>query len=210
MEYSSEYTTKAETKEWRKLFRDNLTAVTEGMRKTGIAFAWSLVGSSKRNLVIRHHNKGFDLDYQLELLKNGQNLKAKEIKDAFLDEFKKAWKDTDFSPSEDSTSAITMKLKDVSKSKILVGYDVVIIQKKDGDTEILHHEKGENESYCFQTLPKSKLMPEKIKFIKENKLWRELRDEYYHQKTTDNTDKKSYQLYVETVNIINDRYSPGL
>lgn len=200
--------TKAETKEWKTNFREKICLIKDLMKEKGISFGWGLVGSSKRNLVIKHHNKGFDLDYQLELLKNARDLKTKEIKDAFLDAFNKAWRETDFSPAEDSTSSITIKKVNQSESKIEVGYDVVILKRENDEMSILRHKKGENESYGFEKLEKSKLVPEGVKYIKENKLWDKLRDEYYKQKTEDKSGKKSYQLYIETVNIIYENSKP--
>ena len=65
-----QFVTKSELAPYKELFMNVFHEVQKECRKQyGLTFNFNLVGSAKRNMVIRHHNKGFDLDYQLFLQK---------------------------------------------------------------------------------------------------------------------------------------------
>ena len=69
----AEYVSKNEVKPYRKIFDKMMVDIRESVRKKGITFTYQLVGSAKRNLVVSHHNKGFDCDYQIVIRKNKNN-----------------------------------------------------------------------------------------------------------------------------------------
>ena len=84
-----EYVSKNEIKPYRKQFEEKLLPpIRKECKKNGLTFEHNLVGSAKNNLVVRHHNKGFDCDYQLTLRKNKKNLDPNTIKDYFSKLFK--------------------------------------------------------------------------------------------------------------------------
>ena len=104
-----QFVTKSELAPYKELFMNVFHEVQKECRKQyGLTFNFNLVGSAKRNMVIRHHNKGFDLDYQLFLQKNKQDLSEKEIKTLLIKLFRKYFPQ-EFNRREDSTSAITIK-----------------------------------------------------------------------------------------------------
>ncbi len=196
-----EYVKKKEVKPYRKEFSEKIELVREEVREEGITFTYVLVGSAKRNLVVRHHNKGFDCDYRIEIKKNKEDIKAKEMKEIFMRAFDKAFEDTEFKPCENSTSAITIKKVDKNDSKIIFGYDIVIVKVKDDDFEILRNLK--DGTYKFEKLPESKNHMEKVKDIKGKDMWKDVRDIYLEKKEkNENAEepKKSFQLFVETIN----------
>lgn len=201
-----EYMTKAEIQEWHKKFIYWIEHIRKEIREKGLTFECRLVGSAKRHLVIRHHNRGFDLDFQIILQKNKNQLSEKNIKQLFIDLLNPLITSEGFNNCDDSTSAITIKMVDERKSKIIAGYDIVILRKSIDDienTEILRHYKNCNpEIWKFELLPDMKNASNQFRNIKGPKMWQELRERYYNKKINDTSGKKSFQLLHETVNEI--------
>lgn len=108
------YIAKKELKEPKKILNDWILRVQKAIKKEyKITFSFNLIGSGKRNLVIKSCNSNwFDLDCQLVIRKMPKefNLKsnAKKVKDIFRRAFDKEKLD-DFSYCEDSTQALTSK-----------------------------------------------------------------------------------------------------
>ena len=105
-----EYVSKYEIGESVELFEQVVHRVQCDCVKIGVTFDYYLVGSASHNLVVPHHNKGYDLDYQLFLKRNSEELSGKIIKDNLRSFFDQYMPDS-FDYAEDSTSAITIKKK---------------------------------------------------------------------------------------------------
>ena len=84
-----EFMTKAEVKPHRQEFKNIIDSIRRDIRNEGITFTYTLIGSAKRNLVLRHHNKGYDCDYKITIQKNINKVKEKELKQMFMDAFNK-------------------------------------------------------------------------------------------------------------------------
>lgn len=205
------YLTKKEAKDDKDYFierADNIRLEA----KDDFSICFSLVGSSKRNMILIREdieNDPYDYDYQLLLAKNKKDKSQKEIKDYFLDLFKDEFTKEDNWKVEDSTSAIT--IKKIEDCKLKYSYDVVIIKTnaKTLKSNILkHYKKDENNSedkYCWEEIPDYKTHRENLKQISGTEDWSDLR-EIYKGKQEDNKDKpkiekiKSYLLFIQSVN----------
>lgn len=206
-----EYVSKSEVMPYRKLFEQEvLPGVRAECRKKGLTFDCRIVGSARRNLVVRHHNKGFDCDYQIFIKQNNNELSGEEIKKLLMSGFNKNMPDA-FDYCEDSTSAITIKQKHGSKIKF--SYDVVILLESDnGQVQILRRVKnGEKYNYIWNLLPNSADLECKIKQIESDGHYEELRALYYQKKVDKNygnnyQDRKSFQLLNEAANEIISKY----
>ena len=194
-----QFVTRSELAPYKKLFVDVFHDVQKTCRKEyGLTFNFNLVGSAKRNMVIRHHNKGFDLDYQLFIQKNRKNLSAKQIKNILIKLFKNyfPW---DYKRYEDSTSAITVKK--VLKDKIEIGYDIVILKFTGNICEII---RRQGQEYFWNELPDTKNYIDNLNKIK-GPLWIKLKN-VYGQKILQKhngqkyKDKKSFQILNEAIN----------
>lgn len=199
----TEYVSKNEVKPYRKIFDEMIAKMRKEVKENGITFTYLLVGSAKRNLVVRHHNKGFDCDYQVFIQKNKKGLNPKEIKKIFMDLFNK-YSPSEFSNCEDSTSAITIKKKDTDNSKIEFSYDVVILKKSEGNTEIIRRKK---DNYTWNELGEGyENYPENAQQVKGSDAWQKLRDIYLEKKENQMNgfkgyiEKKSFQLFQESIN----------
>ena len=200
-----EYMTKAEIQKWHIKFLGWIEHIRDKIRERGLTFDCRLVGSAKRHFVIRHHNKGFDLDFQIILHKNKDNLSEKNVKKLFMDLLNPVVVEEGFDNCKDSTSAITIKMVDKEKSKIITGYDVVILKRILNygveKTEILRHYKDKTpQIWKFEQLPDIVNASEQFRKIKGPRMWQDLRERYYYKKTNDTSGKKSFQLLHEAVN----------
>ncbi|PPE06640.1 hypothetical protein [Mesoplasma corruscae] len=181
-----------------------------------------LTGSGKRKLVL--HNDGvFDLDFQIWLSqskkrKPNQNFEPEKIKLFIFNAFKEMLEKPEFWKLEDSTTAITMKkLNEKISGGIEYSYDLVVVFKhpKTSESQVIKRTKnGSKFNYIWNKLSNEANDFEiKVKKIKELHMWKDLRDIYKNKKITNlkNTSKteyvpkKSYQLYIESVNEVFDK-----
>lgn len=199
------YVVSSEVKPFRKQFHDWMQAIHDEIKSKGVSFTYMLVGSARRNLVIRNHNKGFDCDYQIKITRNKNNLKEKELKYLFINTLNPIVKKCNYKDCENSTSSITIK-KLGNRSNIEHSYDVVILIDALEGVKILRYHKSSNGDgkYNFELLPNTDKAQENFSKIKGKDMWDELRDVYYEKKmaelTEKKTGKKSYQLLNEAVN----------
>ena len=191
------YMTKAEAKQDKSYFIERADKIRETAKTDGFSIQFKLVGSSKRNMILRNENDEiahYDYDYQLWIDKNKKAKTPKEIKEYFLDLFREQFPKPDWKV-EDSTAAITIKNK-VNKND----YDVAIIEtnKETSKPNILKHYK-ENNEYTWEEIRDYENHREELKTIKGSQDWNELRDKYKNKKENNEASIESYLLFIEAV-----------
>ena len=198
-----EYVSKNEVRPYEELFEEVFREIQKELKKkNGLTFSFALVGSAKRNLVVRHHNKGFDCDYQLYLQRNKQELSAGEIKKLLIKKFDEKMP-SEFDYCEDSTSSITIKKKITKQSKIEFSYDIVIMDLYEDASYILR--KNGSGQYVWNQLPDFTSFEDDYRQIGGADMWEDLRQCYYDKKIAKNNgspkykDKKSFQLLHQAV-----------
>ena len=198
-----EYVSKDEVRPYEELFEEVFREIQKELKKkNGLTFSFALVGSAKRNLVVRHHNKGFDCDYQLYLQRNKQELSAEEIKKLLIRKFDEKMPN-EFDYCEDSTSSITIKKKITKQSKIEFSYDIVIMDLYEDASYILR--KNRSGQYVWNQLPDFTSFEDDYRQIEGADMWEDLRQCYYDKKIAKNNgspkykDKKSFQLLHQAV-----------
>lgn len=198
-----EYVSKSEVRPYEKLFEDVFKEIQKELKKkNGLTFSVALVGSAKRNLVVRHHNKGFDCDYQLFLQRNKQALSAEKIKKLLIKKFNEKMP-SEFDYCEDSTSSITIKKKITKQSKIEFSYDIVIMDLYEDASYILR--KNGSGQYVWNQLPDFTSFEDDYRQIEGADMWEDLRQCYYDKRIEKNNgspkykDKKSFQLLHQAV-----------
>lgn len=203
-----EYVTKKELKEPKKILNDWIIRVQKIMKiENKITFSFNLIGSGKRNLVIKSCNtKWFDLDCQLIIQKVPKEFdlknNAKEIKDMFRKAFDRE-KPINFSCCEDSTQALTSKNKKENYS-----YDIILTFYENNRLFILRNDKNSNNAnnkdYKWAIKGDMKRFYEKYKKISGSDMWNYLRKLYLNKrhfyKDNNYSKKKSYQILTETIN----------
>lgn len=198
-----EYVSKDEVRPYEELFEEVFREIQKELKKkNGLTFSFALVGSAKRNLVVRHHNKGFDCDYQLYLQRNKQELSAEKIKKLLIKKFDEKMP-SEFDYCEDSTSSITIKKKITQQSKIEFSYDIVIMDLYEDASYILR--KNGSGQYVWNQLPDFTSFEDDYRQIEGADMWEDLRQCYYDKKIAKNNgspkykDKKSFQLLHQAV-----------
>ena len=198
-----EYVSKDEVRPYEELFEEVFREIQKELKKkNGLTFSFALVGSAKRNLVVRHHNKGFDCDYQLYLQRNKQELSAEEIKKLLIKKFDEKMPN-EFDYCEDSTSSITIKKKITKQSKIEFSYDIIIMDLYEDASYILR--KNGSGQYVWNQLPDFTSFEDDYRQIGGADMWEDLRQCYYDKKIAKNNgspkykDKKSFQLLHQAV-----------
>lgn len=138
-------------------------------------------------------NVGFDFDFNIEVNDDDNNYPPKEIKNILRVAFNKVVQKYGYDNPEDSTRVLTIKKKDRKNSRILHSCDFAIIHNyidEDGYEcqEYIHHNKKQK-SYNWCEQPRGfYMLIEKVKWIKENKLWNKM-TQLYLQKKNCNTDE---------------------
>lgn len=194
------YVSKNDIKPLIQAFNLMLSYVRRDAKAQGLTFTCNLVGSTKRNLVVAHPTKGIDCDYQLHLQSNKNSFNAEEIKKIFCTLFDK-YRPQGFSCCEDSTSALTMKMKDVKHSRIVCSFDIVIMRCLSETPEII--KRNTNGEYVWNKLCYMSNFQKRFSLISGTEMWDELRGRYYKKKIRQmngEEDKKSFQLLNEAVN----------
>ena len=180
----------------------------------GIDCQISLVGSGARNRVTRNGNGPFDLDYNLILQSYPKEFDHDlgRLKRVIRETIDSISRDVNFFPGKDSRSVVTMLLASpVSKAPVFHA-DLAILSKNiEGDFQRLIHNKQifSEGYYTWCTLPDSHRVGRRAAVLRQQGYWTEVRkvyldhkDEYlrslYH--------RTSFQVYVETVNEVFQRY----
>lgn len=192
-------------KEVQNIIRDEFT------------FQFRLVGSGNKHLITReiNGNKGFDFDYNLILnhpkSSVGYYWLPKYAKETLMKAFRKVVKGTNYSDPEDSTTSITIKVKDYKNSKIFHSCDFAIIYYPNDEQydyyKYIRFNKPTNYTWEIRTI--SKNIDDKLEWLKHNvpNYWTLIKEHYLHLKNTNkDKNKHSFQLYYETINNLYNGY----
>lgn len=219
-----EYVKKSEWKPARDEFEKIIKEVQNELRND-LSFQFVIVGSGKRNMVTCDPNttEGFDFDYDLIL--NHDEYGPCELKDKFFMAFQKAVSTRGYK-CEKSTRVITIKKAVCSafgqmtvpnkpgihavnvfeqffkQGDSFHSCDLAIVRVMKGKREYIHFDKQPN--HCmWEERPEERDLDNKVKWIKGNRLWSEVRKRYLEKKN-ENTDKNKHSrsIYAETINEI--------
>lgn len=192
----------------RKIFSEWICNVQSEIRKEyGITFSYNPIGSGSRNMVIRRCDNGyFDLDFQIVIQSIPDDMNwnedCKTFKDIFRNSFNK-YKPQGFNYCKDRSQSLRTK-----NINLGFGFDIIITYFDNNDNfYILYNKKdsngANNEDYEWAKRKKMNKYHERLKLIKESKMWDYLRKIYKnkrHEHINDQRTKKhSYQLLNEAV-----------
>ena len=177
-------------------------------KNAGITFQFELIGSGSKHLITRlkNGNKGFDFDYNLILncKRKGYRWDATYARNEVTKALDQAIKGTKYDHPNNSAVAITIKVKDTKHSKIIHSCDFAVVYYPDNETDEHMYSR-----LNLKTRNYSKDYHGKLEWLKINipNYWSEIKDEYLKLKDANNDiNKKSFQLFFETVNNVYNRY----
>lgn len=177
-----------------------------------------LVGSGAKNLIMQNANEGIDLDFNLEILDSGEfDIKdCRGIKEYVKEKYDEVLERADWGNSQDSTSALTTDRCRFKKgNRTWFSIDLCIIYTgSDGRWYRLIHDKTgfiQFDHYYWNEAPKSKGLDDRVRWLKDNDLWLDVRDAYRHKKnmylTRNDADHPSFNVYIEAVNEVYYSYN---
>lgn len=196
--------------EWKPV-RDELFEIIHRLQdnvREHFTFQYYFVGSSKRKMITRDRNSntGFDFDVNIEVNDPDENYSAEEIRNILrmgLDNITNPYGYSIFpyNYTENSTRVLTIKVTDKANSCILHSCDFCIIYEcNNGRQQYIRYNKKQN-SYSWEYQPKGYMeLPSKIEWVKQHKLWQQVRDYYIYKKNI-NTDKnkRSSSIFADTI-----------
>lgn len=175
-----------------------------------------LIGSGAKNLITQNENEPIDLDYNLCIVstKSISILDCREIKEYVRKQFNKVLRSNGWDDCEDSTSALTTKERVFKKgNQTAFSIDLAITCKYHNNWQRLIHQKTGlviRDGYYWNEVQDSGRLEEKVRVLKSENLWGEVRDTYLDKKNfylsiNDHT-HPSFVVYVEAVNQIYNKY----
>lgn len=193
-----EWVSKNKVKERMKPLREAFKELNQSNR--GYKVQERLVGSAKRNLVLRHHNKGFDCDVDILVTSCIENCTVEEIrKDIIYFLTKKLTAIGYKGPNEKVRSFSYKKIKD---GEIEHSFDLIIMVW-DEDDECYHSfNKSKDNKYSLGKMRESGNYYDKQNYIDDNNLKDDLRQLYKDKKEKyiNQKSKKSFSIYCDCLN----------
>lgn len=211
--YNFQYVSRKQLLPVKKDLISIINSVQNLVRKY-FTFQFYFVGSVKRNMVTfdPKSNKGFDFDVDIQVNDDECKFSAKEIKTKIRLALNKVVRRYGYDNAEDSTRVLKIKVKDRKNSRILHSCDFAIVNDyvdDDGSErqEYIHFNK-KHKTYFWQEQSQGfYLLDEKAEWIKDNKLWQDVRDLYLYKKNHNNDKHKhSRSIYAETIHEICQKY----
>lgn len=175
--------------------------------KGDISFRHRPIGSYSRNMITYDpkSNIGFDFDINIYPNYKKQTYSAKVTKEKFITAINKFCKKYRYSPAENSTRVITIKVKDTKNSKILYSVDFAIIRERENDywQEYIRFNKKNNVYNWARQDSDYELFEERMDWIESEELMDELWKMYLRLKNNNKVETKhSIQLLTEAVDNI--------
>jgi len=192
------YVPKRMVKEYKKDMHDYLLIVQENLKESGKPyFSVGIVGSAKRNLILRRGHEIYDVDFQLLCTNKDVNANYREdIYDELRRVIPRNW-----SLSQSTSTIFCTKPNEKE-------FDIALIKKvKDNEFHIskLDKEDSNSNKYIWNKLRDSSDLYEKRRKINGNEQWSYLRSQYKTLRVNQWDDssenkKPSFALFSEAVN----------
>lgn len=168
------------------------------------------VGSGARNLITQNENEAIDLDYNLCIVntKSIGILDCREIKEYVRRQFNKILHLNGWGDCHDSTSAFTTEERVFTKgNQTAFKIDIAITCKYHNNWQRLIHQKTGfviRDRHYWNEVQDSGRLEEKVRVIKSENLWDEVRDTYLDKKNfylcRNDYTHTSFVIYIEAVN----------
>ncbi len=176
-----------------------------------------LVGSGAKNLITQNANQPIDLDYNLEIVECSEfNLNdCRGIKENVRKKFNEVLNKNGWGDCSDSTSALTTEKRHFTDgNKTGFSIDLCIVRKgSSGSWQRLIHQKTGNawfDQYLWNEARQSNGLEDRIRWLKENGCWLEVRETYLEKKnmylSRGDRDHPSFIVYIEAVNEVFNKY----
>lgn len=195
------------TKNEAKPIKDELYQIlfqVQHIVKTSFTFQFTPVGSSSKNMITydKNSNIGFDFDFNIEVNDDNENYSATEIHNIIKTAINQVAPRYGYKNCEESTSVLTIKKINKSTGKIIHSCDFALVYNcNDGQQQYIRFNK-KNNNYTWEFRGKGFTgLSQKIKWLKKNHYWGELRNYYIVKKNHNNdSNKHSRSIFAEAIN----------
>lgn len=212
--YNYEYVDRSEYMPEKLKIVSLLQDVQRDLRGT-LSVQFKFVGSASRNMVTRDKKSNIGYDFDVNLwVKDVDRYNPKYLRQNLKKSIDKFVKKYGYSEAEDSTSVLTIKVKDKKKSAIKHSCDFAIVKRSgDEDDELLYcyikHDK-KNGSYVWEERSQEYYkMKGKIKCLQKEGLWNDVRKQYIINKNKNVNHHKSRSIFAYTISeVYNWYYEP--
>lgn len=210
-QHDFEYVTRKEYLPVKKELMEIVYAVQNELRGH-FTFQFYWIGSSARNMITRDKKSNVGYDFDLDFYPNidYDDYKPDQIRNMFIKAINKYASKYGYSPCENSTHVLTIKVKDKKNSRILHSADIAIcFDFEDGPSRYIHYNKKQN-TFEWQTRPDSYDVEEKVEWIKKETEdgWDKVLELYLYLKDNNkDLNKKSRSLYAEAVSNVYNEYN---
>ena len=173
-----------------------------------------LIGSWAKNLITQNENEPIDLDYNLVIININSSWDindCKQIKEYVKKKFNDVLRNNGLNDCSDSKSCLSTKkmhLEGDDSTKFSIDL-AIVCEDQDGAWHRLIHKKtgySDRDSWIWNISRNSKELTNKVKWLKDNNLWNELRNAYLNKKNMYLNEKEkqhpSFICYIEAVNEI--------
>ena len=174
-----EYVPKTEYAPVREEIEEIIRKAQSFLRKNyGITFQYHLIGSGNRHLIMRDTsgNKGYDFDYNLIL---------------------------PYKPQLKASTVLTIKVVNKKQNKIAHSCDFAIIYYpyEDPDDGYFYLKNWKDGRYSFEFRQLSEGADSKLDELRQySDWWSRIKDEYKKLKNNNKQNKRSFVLYLESIN----------
>lgn len=202
-------TDKEELAELKNACESIIKSVQKSELRKYFTFQFNLIGSGKYNLITQNEDGEYDLDYNFILQKDKQGLfsNPKCIKELFINAFNDVNPDLGFKPIENSTSVITAKL--IYENRLHFSFDVAILCEGYNGNYLKIIYNKHTDQYYWNEIKSSKNYQTKIKELKSQRAWNEVRRLYLHKKNehlSQQDGRSSFSILLETLNELCSNY----
>lgn len=198
--------------EWKSVY-DQIIEIIHQVQddvRDKFTFQYRFIGSTSLGMITcdKRSNIGFDFDINIYPNDENQDYTAEELKHILMNSFNKFISPYGFNNCQDSTRVFTMKYVDRTNSRVKHSCDFAVVYDcPDGRQQYIRYNKEQN-SYYWEFQPEGYYdLENKIKWLKKNGYWNDVRNLYLEKKNNnDNPDKKSRSLRAEAINEIVQYY----
>ena len=176
-----------------------------------------LVGSGAKNLITQNANEPIDLDYNLCILKcRGININDGEtIKEYIREQYNIVLDRNELDDCHDSKSVLTsgeIYFTQGNPTRFSIDLAITHEDKYNVWHRLIHEKTGftYNDKWFWNVTPHSKDLTRKVKTLKNNDCWLEVRKIYLEKKNMylrrNDHNHPSFIVYIETINEVYGKY----
>lgn len=195
-----EYVPRGEVKIYKKDMHELLNDVRMSLVDDGHPnFNVGIVGSGKRNLVLKKGDSLYDVDFQLYL---SNDEAESDYRDDVLSKLRELSDDTWVFENKSSVIA-GRQYETKEKNNQISSFDIALIKGKHDEPKMRSQWIKKEKRFVWNETKDSATIFERRKSIVGNEMWTYLRGQYkdMREEQWDSEDKKpSYSLYVESIN----------